>query len=286
MVGEPVSFEKRQYKIADLVMELEMDGPNIGFHAPRWKRWEPFRCTHQKPDVKCKLTEKRTPFANGIGPHQPARMDRSSPKKRLQYRGWELSWEQENDFVGLVRREFEDSVLRAVFAKCLFEKKTGFLLHASAIATKQGAFVLSAESTTGKTTAVKNRPPNTALLSDDTISIWTEDGRAWAAGTPFGGDLPPSPNRHGLARIIFLKQGDSNRLVSLETGKAVVNFMQNMTMRFVDQATMQKAMEVLVGFLPQYAPAIVFATRDGSFWSELIFEKHRKNRSLECCPNG
>lgn len=121
-----------------------------------------------------------------------------------------------------------DSVLRIVHTLML-APKGGFLLHASSAIRNGKAFLFSGVSEAGKTTMARLAPADVTLLTDEASYVRRLDGRYFAYGTPFAGELgEPGKNVSApVAALYLLKKAAENRVDALEAAEAVPRLLRN-----------------------------------------------------------
>ena len=106
-----------------------------------------------------------------------------------------------------------DSVLRIVHT-LLLARKGGFLVHASSAIRNGRAFLFSGVSGAGKTTMARLAPPDAALLTDEISYVTRQDGRYFAVGTPFFGELARVGEnlRAPIESVYLLAKGPENKI--------------------------------------------------------------------------
>jgi hypothetical protein len=121
-----------------------------------------------------------------------------------------------------------DSVLRIIHT-LLLAPQGGFLLHSSSAVRNGKAFLFSGVSEAGKTTMARLAPPDATLLTDEMSFIRKVDGRYFAYGTPFAGELAkPGENISApIAALYLLKKAQENRIDKLEPAEAVQRLLRN-----------------------------------------------------------
>lgn len=164
----------RYYRIADRVLEIHVSGKNLGFHDPRWQRWEPFRIPgppteKQRDEATSDATSKATSDASSDAtPETPLNPDIIYHLEEVQTLVDDhgdpyplgmptIRKQSENDYtVGTVgshlelqlptsshgaiqvrgrsRDGFMIKALRVPLAYTLLERQGALLLHASAVA--------------------------------------------------------------------------------------------------------------------------------------------------------
>ena len=109
-----------------------------------------------------------------------------------------------------------DSVLR-IMHTLLLAPKGGFLVHASSAVRNGRAFLFSGVSGAGKTTIASLAPPDAHLLTDEISYVTREDGRYFAVGTPFFGELGRVGEnlRAPIECVYLLAKGPENKIESI-----------------------------------------------------------------------
>ncbi len=123
------------------------------------------------------------------------------------------------------------------------------LLHAAAVSYKGQAVLFSAPSGTGKSTHTalwkEYYPEDVVLFNDDTPIIVKDDEGFLASGTPWSGKSEINENLTlPLKSIVFLKQGNENKVRSLTTIEIVVKLL-NETRKPIFQELMEKHMDLI-----------------------------------------
>jgi hypothetical protein len=121
-----------------------------------------------------------------------------------------------------------DSVLRIVHT-LLLAPEGGFLLHASSAVRNGKAFLFSGVSEAGKTTMARLAPPDVTVLTDEASYVRKKDGRYFAFGTPFAGELgEPGTNVSApIAALYLLKKAAHNRVDAIDPAEAVRRLLRN-----------------------------------------------------------
>ena len=108
----------------------------------------------------------------------------------------------------------------------LLSRGRGVLLHACAVSDNDRGFLFAGTSGAGKSTVAdlwKVRKGAT-ILSDDRIIVREMDGRFWAYGTPWHGDVRLcSPERVPLDQVFVLRHGQETSVRPLETPEALTS---------------------------------------------------------------
>jgi len=121
-----------------------------------------------------------------------------------------------------------DSVLRIVHTLML-APEGGFLVHASSAVRNGKAFLFSGVSEAGKTTIARLAPADVALLTDEVSYVRNVDGRYFAYGTPFAGELgEPGKNISApIERLYLLKKGPENKIEEMDRAVAIQCLLRN-----------------------------------------------------------
>jgi hypothetical protein len=96
----------------------------------------------------------------------------------------------------------------------LLSQGRGALLHACAVSDNGRGFVFAGTSGAGKSTMADlwKKHEGVAILSDDRVIVREMEGRFWAYGTPWHGDVKlGSPERAPIDGIFVLRHGEENR---------------------------------------------------------------------------
>lgn len=125
-----------------------------------------------------------------------------------------------------------DSVLRIVHTLML-APQGGFLLHASSAVRNGKAFLFSGVSEAGKTTIARLAPPDVTLLTDEASYVRKVNGRYFAYGTPFAGEMgEPGKNISApIAALYLLEKAAANlpenRIEEIGPADAVRRLLRN-----------------------------------------------------------
>ncbi|MGN0622971.1 MAG: hypothetical protein ACI4JA_03355 [Oscillospiraceae bacterium] len=125
----------------------------------------------------------------------------------------------------------------------------GFMLHSSAVAVDNKAYLFSALSGTGKSTHtqqwVKLFGERACIINDDKPAILVEDGGIYACGTPWSGKSDMNMNvKVPLQGICVLERSAENFILPLDQGTAVFKIL-NQTMRPDSPEKMNKLLDLL-----------------------------------------
>ena len=121
-----------------------------------------------------------------------------------------------------------DSVLRIVHT-LLLARKGGFLIHSSSAIRNGRAFLFSGVSGAGKTTMARLAPPDAALLTDEISYVIPQNGRYFAVGTPFFGELARVGEnlRAPIECVYLLAKGPENKIEAVVGAEAVRGLLGN-----------------------------------------------------------
>jgi hypothetical protein len=121
-----------------------------------------------------------------------------------------------------------DSVLRIVHT-LLLAREGGFLLHASSAIRNGRAFLFSGVSGAGKTTIARLAPPDAALLTDEISYVTRRNGRYFAVGTPFYGELSRvGENLKAPIEVLYLlAKGPENKIEPIAASDALRGLLRN-----------------------------------------------------------
>ena len=112
----------------------------------------------------------------------------------------------------------------------------GFMLHSSAVAYENKAYLFSAPSGTGKSTHTEIwqrvfGEENAVIINDDKPVIKFEDGDFYVYGTPWSGKSDKNLNiRVPLCGICFIEQSKTNNIKQIST-KEAAHLILNQTVR-------------------------------------------------------
>lgn len=163
------------------------------------------------------------------------------------------------------------SLLRAL-SSLLLVREAGFLLHASAVVEKGGAWVFCGPSESGKTTIARlagDRP----VLNDETVAI-ARRARGYAAcATPFfgeGGPAMATVNAEAPIRgVFFLHQAPRFSHRPLAAGEAVARAWSQVFLPKRDRAVVEQILESLATFARRVHCYDLFFTPRPELWEYL-----------------
>ena len=136
----------------------------------------------------------------------------------------------------------------------------GLMIHSSAVVYKDGAYLFSADSGTGKSTHtqlwLKAFGEDAKILNDDKPAVRIIDGNVYAYGTPWSGKTDLSENiRVPLKGICFIHRSENNEIKRVEP-QSIVHELLKQTMRPADKTKMTmllKNLDELLKKVPVYS---------------------------------
>jgi hypothetical protein len=163
-----------------------------------------------------------------------------------------------------------DSVLRIVHT-LLLAREGGFLLHASSAIRNGRAFLFSGVSGAGKTTMARLAPPDAALLTDEISYVTLRDGKYYAVGTPFFGELARvGENLEApIEALYLLAKGPENKIEPIEGADAVRGLLGNILFFARDPEFVKLVFETAFEFAAHVPVRRLTFVPDSSVW-ELI----------------
>ncbi|MGA3035085.1 MAG: hypothetical protein ABSD70_17500 [Terracidiphilus sp.] len=143
-----------------------------------------------------------------------------------------------------------DSVLRIVHTLML-APEGGFLLHASSAVRNGKAFLFSGVSEAGKTTMARLAPPDVALLTDEASYVRKVDGRYFAFGTPFAGELgEPGKNISApIEAVYLLHKAPENSIQEIDPAIAVQRLLRNILFFAHEPEMVRQVFEAALAFV-------------------------------------
>ena len=154
------------------------------------------------------------------------------------------------------RLSFLEYPLGEVLIISLLAQRRGVLLHACGVNDRGRGILFAGTSGAGKSTLATlwEGQAGVTLLSDDRVIVRKREGRFWAYGTPWHGDVPvASPEAVPLERIFIIQHADENRVVPLTPFDAASRLLVRSFPTFWDAEGMAFTLEFL-GELSQAVP--------------------------------
>ncbi|MBV8053309.1 MAG: hypothetical protein JOZ80_19125 [Acidobacteriaceae bacterium] len=145
-----------------------------------------------------------------------------------------------------------DSVLRIIHSLLLADRG-GFLLHAASAIRNGSAFLFAGLSGAGKTTISRLAPPDTALLTDEISYVVRKNGRYFAYGTPFAGELGRAgENISAPVKAVFLlNKGPQNCIEDVHDTEAVGSILRNVLFFARDHQLVSRVFNTACEFVNQ-----------------------------------
>lgn len=180
------------YKIADVIVGMDIKYERLK------KQAEPYRFNTDNPEIILSVPEKATQRA----------------KERF--------------------KELDDGEIEYLLMGALFYDKLldfdGLMLHSSAVAVGNTAYLFSADSGVGKsthTTLWTKTIDGAVIVNDDKPAIRSVNGKLYVYGTPFSGKYDKSINKSFLlGGICFLERGEENYIVETDVASALPLFLK------------------------------------------------------------
>jgi len=164
-----------------------------------------------------------------------------------------------------------DSVLRIVHT-LLLAQKGGFLLHASSAIRNGRAFLFSGVSGAGKTTMARLAPPDAALLTDEISYVTRQEGRYFAVGTPFFGELARVGEnlQAPIEALYLLAKGPENKIEPIEGADAVRGLLANILFFARDPEFVKLVFDTALEFAARVPVRRLTFVPDSSVWELIV----------------
>jgi hypothetical protein len=163
-----------------------------------------------------------------------------------------------------------DCVLRIVHT-LLLARKGGFLLHASSAIRNGRAFLFSGISGAGKTTMARLAPADASMLTDEISYVTSENGKYFAVGTPFYGELARVGEnlRAPIEALYLLAKGPENKIEPIVAADAVRGLLGNILFFARDSEFVRLVFDAALDFAGRVPVRRLTFVPDPSVW-ELI----------------
>jgi hypothetical protein len=164
-----------------------------------------------------------------------------------------------------------DSVLRIVHT-LLLARTGGFLLHASSAIRNGRAFLFPGVSGAGKTTMARLAPPDVALLTDEISYVTRQDGRYFAVGTPFFGELARVGEnlRAPIDAVYLLAKGSENKIEPIVGADAVRGLLGNILFFARDPQFVQLVFDAAFDFVSCVPVRRLTFVPDSRVWELIV----------------
>jgi hypothetical protein len=164
-----------------------------------------------------------------------------------------------------------DSVLRIVHT-LLLARKGGFLVHASSAVRNGRAFLFPGVSGAGKTTMARLAPPDAALLTDEISYVIPQDGRYFAVGTPFFGELARVGENLSapIECVYLLAKGPENKIEPVVGSEAVRGLLGNILFFAQDPEFVKLVFDAAVDFAGRVPVRRLTFVPDARVWELIV----------------
>jgi hypothetical protein len=164
-----------------------------------------------------------------------------------------------------------DSVLRIVHT-LLLARTGGFLVHASSAIRNGRAFLFSGVSGAGKTTMARLAPPDAALLTDEISYVTRQDGRYFAVGTPFFGELARVGEnlRAPIEAVYLLAKGPENIVEPIDGADAVRGLLGNILFFARDPEFVEMVFDAAFDFVRRVPVRRLTFAPDARVWELIV----------------
>jgi len=164
-----------------------------------------------------------------------------------------------------------DSVLR-ILHTLLLARQGGFLVHASSAVRNGRAFLFAGVSGAGKTTMARLAPPDASLLSDEISYVTRQDGRYFAVGTPFFGELARVGEnlRAPIDAVYLLAKGPQNKIEPIVGAAAVRGLLENILFFARDSEFVKLVFDAAVDFVCRVPVRRLTFMPDARVWELIV----------------
>jgi hypothetical protein len=164
-----------------------------------------------------------------------------------------------------------DSVLRIVHT-LLLARKGGFLMHASSAIRNGRAFLFPGVSGAGKTTMARLAPPDAALLTDEISYVIPQDGRYFAVGTPFFGELARVGENLSapIECVYLLAKGPENKIEPVLGSEAVRGLLGNILFFAQDPEFVKLVFDAALDFAGRVPVRRLTFVPDARVWELIV----------------
>ncbi len=148
-----------------------------------------------------------------------------------------------------ISQDEADYICRTKYLSSALLDYNGFVLHSSAVAYEDKAYLFSADSGTGKSTHTDfwcKAFDGAFIINDDKPAIRLIDDTFYACGTPFSGTSPLNENVCvPLKAICFIEQGPENKIERISDTATIIFKILSQTLRRTGNDKTLKLMELL-----------------------------------------
>ena len=164
-----------------------------------------------------------------------------------------------------------DSVLR-ILHTLLLARQGGFLVHASSAVRNGRAFLFAGVSGAGKTTMARLAPPDASLLTDEISYVTRQDGRYFAVGTPFFGELARVGEnlRAPIDAVYLLAKGPQNKIEPIVGAAAVRGLLENILFFARDSEFVKLVFDAAVDFVCRVPVRRLTFMPDARVWELIV----------------
>ncbi len=164
-----------------------------------------------------------------------------------------------------------DSVLRIVHT-LLLAREGGFLVHASSAIRNGRAFLFSGVSGAGKTTMARLAPSDALLLTDEISYVTRKNGRYFAVGTPFFGELARVGEnvQAPIEALYLLAKGPENKIEPIAGTDAVAGLLGNILFFARDPEFVKMVFESACDFVNHVPVRRLTFVPDTSVWELIV----------------
>jgi hypothetical protein len=161
-----------------------------------------------------------------------------------------------------------DSVLRIIHSLMLAECG-GFLVHAASAIRNRSAFIFAGVSGAGKTTIASLAPRDALLLTDEISYVIPKNGKYFACGTPFAGELARVGENVSapINSLFLLHKGPQNRVEEVDQTEAVRAILRNILFFAQDAHLVSRVFQSACQFVNQVPVRRLTFFPDQTVWN-------------------
>ncbi|HXZ31663.1 MAG TPA: hypothetical protein VEH30_05230 [Terriglobales bacterium] len=164
-----------------------------------------------------------------------------------------------------------DSVLRIIHSLILVGRG-GFLLHAASAIRRGHAFLFAGVSGAGKTTISRLAPPDASLLTDEISYVIRKNGKYFACGTPFSGELGRSGENVSapIKTMFLLNQGPENRIETVSEIDKIRSLLRNILFFAADPQLVNRVFDSACEFVSKVPVCRLTFFPDERVWNIIV----------------